>query len=190
MVHGVKDYWVESESHVRSVKYMAVIFVFLILVLAFLIHVILFHPVTDFEAEPLSRDGLDFVTLTAVNDGKIKEEFVDLTLNVTPFSECRASSRGEGCESVVSNRIFCNYLNPGEHVSLECPLPENGTILRMVMRSKYQTTKLEFSCSLQKCHETVSYLYGTFPVLWNYLLAYPADRIIEFYNSFTGWLWG
>ena len=190
MVEGIKEYLEDKGTPIRSVKYIVVVLAFLFLIFAFLIHILLFHPVTNFEIDPLSRDGSDFVTLTLVNDGGLKEEFIDLALNVSPVSECKVSSKGEGCEGMFNNKVFCNYLNPGEHLSIECSLPENGTFFGISVRSKYQTTKLGFTCSPEKCYETVSYLHGSFPVLWNYLLAYPADRMIEFYNSFKTWLWG
>jgi hypothetical protein len=98
MVHGVKEYWEDKGSPIRSIKYIVVILIFLVLVFGFIIYALLFHPVTNFELEPLSREGSDFVTVTVVNDGGIKEEFVNLALNVSPFSECRVSSKGEGCE--------------------------------------------------------------------------------------------
>ncbi|UCD07079.1 MAG: hypothetical protein JSW41_04575 [Candidatus Aenigmatarchaeota archaeon] len=190
MVEGVKEYWEDKGTPIRSIKYIAVVIAFLFLVFASLIYMLLFHPVTNFEVEPVSINNSDFVTLTAVNDGGLKEEFIDINLNVSPISECKISSKEEGCEEMFNNKVFCNYLDPGEHLSVECPLHENGTVFKVVMRSKYQTSKLEFMCSPQRCNETLSHLHGSFPVLWNYLLAYPADRLIEFYDSFKIWLWG
>ena len=190
MVRGVKDYWEGREPHVRSVRYIAVLFIFIAIIFVFIIHIILFHPVTDFRLENVRINNSDFVVITAMNNGGLKDEFMEFSVNVTPVSKCRVSYKREGCLEIFNNRIPCKYLEPGEHISLECPLPRNGTTYKITMKSKYQTSRFEFTCSPQSCMEVVSPIYGSYPVVWNYILAYPADRLIDFYNNFRAWLWG
>jgi hypothetical protein len=190
MVYGVKDYWKEGAPRTGPTWYMIVIFVFLILVVVYIICLLVYHPVTAFSIEPLERDGTDFASIIAMNTGSISEDFIDLSVEVTPSSGCRVSNTVEDCGALSGNRIYCEHFKPGRGISIECPLPENGTVYRISMRSKYETIKLEFTCSPDKCHETVSYLYGSFPVVWNYLLIYPGDMIIGLYNSLVSWLWG
>lgn len=184
MVKSFKNQWGETNAGGGSTKYVVFFILFIIFVLGFIIYAYLNHPITNFEAGPVNRDGSDVVVITAVNDGTLKEEYIELTLSTEPV-ECNLISGGEGCHYLLSNRLLCDYLGPGEDISIECPLPQNGTVYGLYMKSKYQTSKLEYACSSQKCHETADYLHGSFPVAWNYLLAYPADRLIDIYGYFS-----
>jgi len=189
MVHGVKDYWGDKEPTVLSGRHMFIILVILVIFFYFLFMMFFFHPEVKFEAKTLNRNDVDFVSISAVNNGGLKEEYVEIVLNINVHAECDAIVRGDSCDLFTVGRIFCDYLDPEEQVVIECTLPSNGTIYDLNMRSKYETIKMEYRCFPDGCQESDDYLHGSFPVVWNYVLLYPVDRIYDIYMSFRDFLW-
>ena len=189
MVKSFKNQWGETGSGGDPTKYTIVFVVIIIFILGFLVFAYLNRPVTTFEVGPAVKGGENIVTITAINEGTLREQYIDLALTTTPRAECILVDKGEGCQNLRNSRLLCEYLGPGDGIGIECQRPENGTVYYVYMKSKYQTSKLEWTCSADKCHPTDSYLHGSFPVAWNYLLAYPADMLISISNALTEWVY-
>ncbi len=180
MVYGWESYLKEKETKVHVRKKMALIIFAIFIFLLNVTLIFLYHP----WIIVIQNSSSSNIIFTFQNKGNMPDKGVEITLTLNTYSpqEICTFSLPQNCfREDVGKRAFtkCRILEPQETVKITCER-KNGELYSLVMKSVYQGIKETYACNAETCQKKESLSEGSVPNVWNYLVLYPIERVLEY----------
>jgi len=179
MVYGWEDYLKEKGARPHARKKIALIIFAVLLFLLNIILISVYHPWITLTRS-ISSSSIAF---TFQNIGNMLDKSVEITLTLDTYSpqEICTFSFSQNClreDRKKKSFIKCRILEPQETIRLTCER-KNGETYSLTMKSMYQTIRETYACDADTCQKKEALSQGSTPNVWNYLVLYPLERLLE-----------
>jgi len=179
MLYGLKEYEKEKSEVPAHSRILTIFIILLLLAVIYVFYVIVYHPWVDVRLET-SRGNETVVTFTFTNVGLMPDGNVNIERVTEDGREdvaCDISMPEQCFES--ENTVICRRFMPSESIIYRCTIRSDRVSIRFNMMSTYQSIRNVYDCGYYGCKERVSPVYGSTPIVWNYIFLYPLERFFD-----------